>query len=171
MPAQVPTTVTLIAAVAENGVIGRDGDMPWRLPDDLARFKRLTMGKPLIVGRRTYASIGRPLPGRTMIVLSRTGADFGENVLVAASLTDAMGLVRMAKEVVIAGGAEVYAAAMPLATKMHLTRVHAEPEGDVRFPKHDPEQWRVVSSTHHPADDRHAYAMTFLDLQRVKPAG
>jgi len=141
--------------------------LPWRIPEDLKRFKRLTMDKPLLMGRRTYESIGRPLPGRRMVVLTRTGASFGAEVLVAASLTDALSLVTDAEEVMVAGGAEVYAAALPLARKMHLTRVHDEVAGDAMFPPYDPTRWRRVCAREHPADDRHAHRFTFEDYERA----
>ncbi|MFW6335890.1 MAG: dihydrofolate reductase [Phycisphaeraceae bacterium] len=164
--------LTLIAAVADNGVIGRGGDLPWRLPDDLKRFKRLTMGKPVILGRKTYQSIGRPLPGRTMIVLSRS-ADAGAypaEVRLAGTLDEAMRRVDEADDAagaMVIGGAAVYELAMPRAERMHLTHVHAEVEGDVFFPGFDASAWRVESEEHHPADERHGYAFTFRDYVRV----
>lgn len=162
------TGLALIAAVADNGVIGRAGDLPWRLPDDLKRFKRLTMGKPVILGRKTYQSIGRPLPGRTMIVLSRSAGagDFPAEIAIAANLDDALRRAGEAEEAMVIGGAAVYAEALPRAERMHLTRVHAEVEGDVVFPPFDASAWRVESESHHPADERHAYAFTFRDYVR-----
>lgn len=160
------TTLTLIAAVADNGVIGLDGDMPWRLPEDLKRFKRLTMNKPMILGRRTFESLDGLLPGRRLIVLTRTGGDFGEGVLVAASLTDALALATSAEEVMIAGGSEIYAAALPLAHRMHLTHVHGRPEGDTMFPPWNRDEWEITHEEHHEADDRHTYPFTFTDYRR-----
>lgn len=124
----------MIAAVAENGVIGRDGDLPWRLPSDLAHFKRLTLGNTLVIGRRTHESIGRPLPGRRTIVV--TGRPLG-GVETAPSLSEA--LARADTPVFLAGGARIYAEGMNFADTLHLTRVHARPEGDVVFPPIPPD--------------------------------
>jgi dihydrofolate reductase len=140
-------TVTLVAAVARNGVIGVDGGLPWRLPDDLRRFKELTTGHVLVMGRRTYESIGRPLPGRTTVVVTRTpgwGADV-EGVLVAAGVPDALAAAAaIDDEVFVVGGARVYADALPLADRLELTHVDAEPAGDTLFPEVDWSEWREV---------------------------
>jgi dihydrofolate reductase len=138
-------TVTLVAAVARNGVIGVDGGLPWRLPDDMRRFKELTTGHVLVMGRRTYESIGRPLPNRTTIVVSRTpgwtaGAD---GVLVATGVPEALGAAAaIDDEVFVVGGARVYADALPLADRLELTHVDAEPAGDTFFPEVDWSEWR-----------------------------
>jgi len=128
--------VSIIAAVAANGVIGRGGDLPWRLPDDLRFFKRVTMGHHLVMGRKTWASIGRPLPGRTFVVLSRDPALAIPGVRVVHDLTDALAVARAAgeSEAFVIGGAEVFERALPLADRLYLTRVHADVEGDVRSP-------------------------------------
>ena len=132
----------LVAAVAENGVIGNGPDIPWRIPGEQAGFKALTLGHVLVMGRTTYESIGRPLPGRTTIVLTRDPGWHAEGVLVAHDLE---GALRMAEDlpgdVMVAGGAQVYAAALPLADEQVLTEVHLSPEGDVRYPGFDRDEW------------------------------
>jgi dihydrofolate reductase len=137
-------TVTLIAAVGANRAIGRDNDMPWHLPEDLAHFKRTTLGHTLVMGRRTYDSIGRALPGRTTVVLTRQQSWSAPNVLVAHSLERAMELAH-GDEVFIAGGGEIYAQALHLADAMVLTEVEQSPEAAVFFPEVDPRAWREVS--------------------------
>lgn len=134
--------VTLVAAVADNGVIGRDGDIPWRIPADFAHFKALTLGHVLVMGRATYDSIGRPLPGRTTIVLTRDPQWRADGVLVAGSLDDALRLAAdLPGEVFVAGGAGVYAAALDRAHAQVLTEVHLTPEGDTHYPEFDRAQW------------------------------
>ncbi len=139
--------VTIVAAVARNGVIGVDGGLPWSLPDDLRRFKELTLGHVLVMGRRTYESIGRPLPGRKTVVVTRSegwGPGSSE-VLVARGVSEAIDVAAaIDDEVFVVGGAEVYAAALPLADRLVLTHVHAEPEGDTRFPELDRREWREL---------------------------
>jgi len=140
-------TVTLVAAVARNGVIGVDGGLPWRLPDDLRRFKELTLGHVLVMGRKTYESIGHPLPGRATIVVTRNPSwDPGAaEVRVAGSISDAIdAATALDDEVFVVGGAQVYAAALPLADSLELTWVDAEPEGDTTFPELDWRDWRQV---------------------------
>ncbi len=129
-------TLSLIVAVAENGVIGRANQLPWRLPEDLQRFRRITTGHPVIMGRKTFESIGRPLPGRTNIVVSRTGVFPG--TVSAHSLEEALTEASRASgagEIFVIGGGEIYRAALPLATRIHLTRVHSSVEGDATFPE------------------------------------
>ena len=141
--------VAIIAAVAENGVIGAGGTIPWRLPTDFAFFKRTTMGKPLIMGRKTFESIGRPLPGRTNIVVTRQTGYQPDGVLVIDSLMAALAHAQTiaaadnAVEVMIGGGAEIYREALPLADRLYITHVGLAPEGDTRFPAIDPELWQV----------------------------
>jgi len=135
--------VVLVAAVADNGVIGNGPDIPWRVPGEQAAFKRLTLGHTLVMGRTTYESIGRPLPGRTTIVLTRDPSWSAEGVLVAGSVEEALALaVELDGDVMVAGGAQVYAAAMPIADAQVISRVHLRPEGDVRYPPVDPARWR-----------------------------
>jgi dihydrofolate reductase len=135
-------TVTLVAAVADNGVIGNDGDIPWRIPADFAHFKALTLGHVLVMGRATYESIGRPLPGRTTVVLTRDPAWSADGVLVAGSLDEALDLAAgLDSEVFVAGGAGVYAQALDRADAQVLTEVHLSPEGDTCYPAFDRTQW------------------------------
>jgi dihydrofolate reductase len=159
--------LSLIAAVAENGVIGANGTLPWRLPDELAHFKRSTLGKPVVMGRRTFESLGRALPGRTNVVLSRSSDFRPPGVLVARDLDAALALVSDAPEVVVIGGAALYAEALPRAQRIYLTRVHARPDGDVTFPALDPSDWRESLVLEHPADGRHAFAFTIFELERT----
>ncbi len=135
-------TVTLVAAVADNGVIGADGDIPWRIPADFAHFKALTLGHVLVMGRATYESIGRPLPGRTTIVLTRDRGWSADGVLVAADLETALRLAAgIDSEVFVVGGASVYAEALDVADAQVLTEVHLEPEGDTLYPAFDRTRW------------------------------
>lgn len=161
--------VSLIVAVAENGVIGRAGQLPWHLPDDLKRFKALTMGKPMLMGRRTFESIGRPLPGRTSLVLTQSATwDAPPGVLIVRSLDEALAAARRlgSAQLTVIGGAEVFRLALPLAQRIDLTRVHAQSSGDVYFPPLDLREWRETERIAHPADARHAHAMTFSVLER-----
>jgi len=162
--------MSIIAAVAENGVIGRGGKLPWHLSDDLRRFKRLTMGHTIVMGRRTWESIGRPLPGRRTIVVSRQPryrVDT-QGVEVAVRLEDALRIAETAgeDELFIVGGAELYRAALPLADRIHLTRVHAEINGDTRFPDVDWHQWQLVESEDHDSDDKNDYGYHFEIYER-----
>lgn len=139
------TQVTLIAAVGRNGVIGADNDMPWHLPEDFAFFKRTTMGHPMVMGRKTFDSIGRVLPGRRTIVITRQPDWSHPEVETAHSLTEALALAGPATEVFVCGGGQVYAEAMPWAQRLLVTEVDQSPEGDVRFPAIDPEQWQETA--------------------------
>lgn len=152
-------TVTLIAAVASNGVIGRDNDLVWRNRDDLARFKRLTMGHPLVMGRKTYDSIGRPLPGRTTIVITRQPSWSAEGVTVAHSLEEALKLAG-SEEVFVAGGGEIYAVAMPYADSLELTEVDDTLEGDAYFPAFDRTAWQQTARDPQPGFAWVTYART-----------
>jgi dihydrofolate reductase len=156
--------ISLIAALAENGVIGRDNALPWRLPADLARFRRLTLGKPVIMGRKTYESIGRPLPQRRNIVLSRQDLALPEGAVRADGPAAALELADGAAETMVIGGAEIYRLFLPLARRLYLTRVHAEIEGDTRFPPLPAAEWREVACERHDATDP---AYSFVDLERV----
>jgi dihydrofolate reductase len=168
--------LAIIVAVAENGVIGRDNKLIWRLKSDLRRFRNLTWGKPMIMGRKTYESIGKPLPGRKTVVLTRDRSFSAEGVEVAHSWDDAVRRAedlanRMgATEVAVVGGAEIYALALPHARRLHLTLVHAEPEGDTIFPSYDRSAFRELRRQDHPKgpDDEHPF--TFLDLERRSSA-
>jgi dihydrofolate reductase len=161
------TRLALVAAVAANGVIGRDGALPWHLPDDLRHFRAVTLGKPVLMGRRTFESIGRPLPGRRNIVLSRGAAITVPGIETAATLQEALRRCADAEECCVIGGAALYAAALPLAQVIYLTRVHAAVAGDVHFPAVRWEDWRESARRDHAADERHAHAMSFLTLERI----
>lgn len=156
--------VTLVVAMARNGVIGRAGGLPWRLPDDLKRFKALTMGKPVLMGRRTWSSLGRALPGRLNLVMTRDPSFTAEGARVVRSLDEA--LAHAQAELMVIGGAEVYALAIPRADRVQLTAVDADLEGDTRLPPFDPGIWRETTREHHAADERHAWPMDFVTLER-----
>ena len=153
--------ITLIVAVADSGAIGRDNALPWHLPDDLKRFKQLTMGKPMIMGRKTFESIGKPLPGRHNIVVTRDTNYRREGVTVVHDAAAAVRAAGDVPEVMVIGGAELFRLFLPLAGRVHLTRVHADIEGDVRWTELDPSRWRRVDSQHHDADERHAWPLSF----------
>ena len=152
--------ITLIVAVADSGVIGRDNALPWHLPEDLKRFKRLTMGKPLVMGRKTFESIGKPLPGRQNIVVTRDTNYQRDGVTVVHDVDAALRAAGDAPEVMVIGGAELFRAYLPRASRLHLTRVHADIPGDVRWPEIGGE-WRITERERHEADDRHPHAYTF----------
>jgi dihydrofolate reductase len=167
--------VSIIVAVSKNGVIGRDNQLIWHLPDDLKQFKRLTMNHPMIMGRKTFESIGKPLPGRTSIVVSRSSSwpqDVAlqnlPSLLVAGSLEAAIELAKQNNpdEVFVIGGAEIYRLALPLAHKIYLTEVHVEVLGDAFFEISDPENWHEVSRTSHISDEKHAHSFDFITLLR-----
>jgi dihydrofolate reductase len=157
--------VALIAAVAENGVIGRDGGLPWRLPADLRRFKALTLGKPVIMGRRTWQSIGRPLPGRRNIVVSRDPDFTAEGVEVVASLDAALDRVADVEEAMVIGGGEIYVQALPRADRLHITHVHATVAGNAHFPAIDEALWREAAREDHAAEGD-APAFSFVAYER-----
>ncbi len=163
---------SLIVAVAANGAIGLEGDLPWRLPADLRHFKRLTMGHHLIMGRRTWESVGVVLPGRTMIVVTRDReyASGVAGVLVAHSLGDALRLARDDDEPFVAGGAGLYREALEIVDRIYLTRIHVDFEGDTFFPDFDVQGWVVTAEEHHSADQRNLHPYTFLTFDRV-PSG
>lgn len=165
--------VALVVAVAENGVIGRAGDLPWRLREDLRRFRRLTDGHVVIVGRRTQESIvrrlGGPLPGRRTIVLSRRAGYRLPGCEVARTLDGALQLARGEEEVYVIGGAEIYREALSRADRIYLTRVHAAVEGDTFFPPLNRDEWRVTPLGEHPKDSENEYACTFELLERRRP--
>jgi dihydrofolate reductase len=159
--------VSLIVAMAQNGVIGRGNSLPWRrLPQDLKRFRAFTLGKPVLMGRRTYESIGRPLNGRANLVLTRDRSWYAPAVIVVHSLEQALAQAGPSEELVAIGGAEVYRLVLPFARRIYLTHVHADVPGDTFFPEFDPTQWVDVECSSHPADDEHAYAVTFVTLER-----
>ena len=158
--------ISLIVAASENGVIGRDGDLPWRQSDDLRRFKAVTMGKPIVMGRKTWESIGRPLPGRQNIVVSRQPGLEIEGADVVASPAAAVDVAAGAEEIMIIGGSEIYKLFLPLADRVYLTRVHADVEGDAWFPALG-DDWRLVSDERHAADDNNEHDMSFRLYERT----
>ncbi|HXF44908.1 MAG TPA: dihydrofolate reductase [Burkholderiaceae bacterium] len=162
--------ITVIAAVARNGVIGRDGKIPWHIPGDLPRFKRITMGHPVIMGRRTWESLGRPLPGRRNLVISRTPGYAAAGAEVFGSLPQALAACAGAPEVFVIGGTEVYREALLLAHRLLLTEIDAEFEGDAHFPPFDRAEWRETAREAHPAgrDCPFAYAYVTYDRRRAK---
>lgn len=161
------TIVSLVVAADEHGGIGRDGGLPWHLPEDLKRFKALTMGKPIVMGRRTWDSIGRPLPGRRSLVVSRQRGLAIPGAEVVGSIEEALRIAGDVPEVCVIGGAELYRAALPLADVIHLTRVHAAVEADTFLPPLDPADWEQVGCERRPADERHAHAVSFVTLRRI----
>ncbi|MEP9352119.1 dihydrofolate reductase [Xanthobacter sp. KR7-65] len=165
--------LALVVAVSENGVIGTAGGLPWRLPSELKRFRALTWGKPLLMGRRTFESIGKPLPGRISVVVS---ADPGfappEGVLKAATLAEAIALADEAADamgadaIMVIGGERVFRETLPLARTLYLTQVHAAPEGDVRFPDYDPSAWREAGREGPLRGEKDEAAFTYVTLVR-----
>jgi dihydrofolate reductase len=164
--------ISLVAALDRNRAIGRGNAMPWRLPDDFRRFKALTLGKPVLMGRKTAESLGRALPGRANLVLTRSGRVPFDGMRAVASLDEAKRIAAGsgADELCVIGGAEVYALALPFADALRLTHVDAAVEGaDAFFPAFDPSQWDIVSRGTHPADAKHAFAFEFVDYARPFP--
>ena len=168
--------IVLFAAVADNGVIGRDNGLPFRQRSDLKRFKALTIGKPVLMGRKTYLSIGKPLPGRTNIVVSRDVGFAPEGVVVARDLDAALAAARDdaqkrgANEIIVIGGTDVFAQTMSLADRMEITHVHARPAGDTYFPSIEPVQWREVARSEHPAGPQDEAAVSFVTYEKL-PSG
>jgi len=160
--------VSLVAAVAENGVIGKDGHLPWRLPDDWKFFKRLTVDHTVVMGRKTFDEIERPLANRRNVVVSRNPAFRPLGVTVVPSLEEALALGATEDEVFVIGGAEIYRQALARADRLYLTVVHAAVEGDTRFPEFDRAGWVLEEEKHHPADEKHAYSFTFRRYTRLR---
>lgn len=161
--------LSLIAALDTHHGIGRDNDLPWKLPDDLKRFKALTVGKPILMGRRTAQSLGRALPGRLNLVLTRSGQVPFEGMQAVASLEQALAAAgdAGAEELCVIGGGEIYRLAMDQATDLHLTWVDTTVSADTHFPAVDPALWVEVAREHHAADERHAFAFDFVDYRRA----
>jgi dihydrofolate reductase len=158
--------ISLIVAMAQNGVIGRDNTLPWRLPEDLKRFREFTLGKPVLMGRKTFESLGCALPGRTNFVLTRDRSWSAEGVTAVHSVEEALVRAAGSEELVAIGGAAIYRLVLPFARRLYLTHVHADVPGDTFFPEFDPTQWDDVEYRMHPADERHAYPLTFVTLER-----
>ena len=165
--------LVLVAAVAENDVIGRDGGLPWRLPSDLRRFRAITVGHPVVMGRKTYAAIGKPLPGRTNIVITRDAAFAAHGVIAVANLEAALmvargdALRRGVRHIMIIGGADLYGQTIERACRLEITRVHARPAGDSIFPAVDPAQWREIGRCEHPVGPGDDAAFTTLSYERI----
>jgi dihydrofolate reductase len=159
-------TVSIIVAMARNRAIGKDGDLPWRLSDDLKHFKRVTMGKPIVMGRKTYDSIGRPLPGRQNIVVTRDTAYTAEGCTVVHSVEEAIAAAGDVDELMIIGGATLYAAMLPHANRLYLTEVDADIDGDVFFPDFDRGEWNESERAHHPADEKNEHPFDTVTLER-----
>lgn len=159
--------ISLIAAVAENGVIGREGGLPWRIPEDLKFFKATTLGKPVIMGRKTYVSIGKPLAGRLNIVLTRDRTWHAQGVSTAHDLDGALRIARDsgADEAMIIGGADIYEMALPMVGRIYLTRIAREFEGDALFPALDPQDWKEVARVEKSAGDV-PFDYCFVTLER-----
>lgn len=159
----------MIAAAGENNAIAKDGDLPWHLPDDFKRFKKLTSGHPIIMGRKTFDSFDKPLPDRSHIIVTRDTdytTDF-EDCHIVHSLEDALERVKAKSLTFIIGGGEIYKQGLPFADKIELTRIHHTFEGaDTFFPKIDEEDWDLVGEEHHPKDERHKYTFTYLTYRR-----
>jgi dihydrofolate reductase len=166
--------ISFVVAAAENGVIGRGGGLPWRIPSDLKTFRRLTLGKPIVMGRKTYQSIGKPLDQRDNVVVTRDRAFRAPGATVATSLeaaldkARALAVLKGIDEIMVIGGAELFRQALPLADRIYLTRVHAEPEGDALFPALAPGEWREVSREPLPRDARDEHSCTLVILQRAR---
>lgn len=173
MASLIEPQIVLVAAVAENGIIGRGNALPWRLKSDMAHFRALTMGKPVVMGRKTYQSIGKPLAGRTTIVVSRDKAFAAPGIVAApsldAALTAARGdaLRRATDAIIVAGGAEIYAETMDRATRLALTCVHMHVEGDARFPPIDTALWREIARSEHAAGADDDAAFAFVAYRRA----
>jgi dihydrofolate reductase len=161
--------IAYVVAMDDNRLIGRDNDLPWRLPDDMRWFREKTMGKPCIMGRKTYDSLPdrfRPLPGRLNIVVTRNSGYEAPGAVVVHSVESALAAAGNVPEVIIVGGAYLFRELMPVVNRLYLTQVHGAAEGDVYFPDFDPRQWRETFRQNHPADERHNFGFTWLILER-----
>jgi dihydrofolate reductase len=164
--------IVLVAAIAENGVIGRGNALPWRLKSDMQHFRALTIDKPVVMGRKTFLSIGKPLAGRTTIVVSRDRAFTAPGIVIAASLDAALAVARgdalrrNADAIIVAGGAEIYAQVLPQASQLAITHVHKKVDGDARFPKIDLTLWREAARSEHPAAAEDEAAFAFVTYAR-----
>ena len=159
---------SLVVAVARNGVIGREGQLPWKLPDDMAYFRKVTMGHPVVMGRRTWESIGKPLPGRENIVVTHNRGFAAPGCRVVHSLAEAWKAAGGADEVSVIGGTMLFEETLPIADRIHLTEVQADVPGDTYFPPFDRAEWRETEVLAHPADARHAYPFRIVVLDRIR---
>ena len=160
--------LSIIAAMSANRVIGSHNDLPWRLPADLKRFKSLAMGHHLIMGRKTFESIGQPLPGRTTVVVTHQTGYAPEGVLVAHSVEQALQMAAGDDEVFVAGGAQIYQQMFPRADRLYLTSIHEEFEGDTDFPEFEESDWQLNSEEKHEPDEKNLYPYTFLIYERLR---
>lgn len=158
--------LSLIVARASNGVIGNNNDLIWHLPDDLKFFKQKTSGHHIIMGRKTFESVGRPLPNRTNVIITGNPQFQAEGAVIMHSLEEALALAKEDDEPFVVGGAELYELAMPHVDCMYITEIHAEYEGDTRFPDFDKSQWDISDEQAHPADDKHAVPFTITTYKR-----
>lgn len=159
--------ISIIVAASRNNVIGRNGLLPWKLSDDLRHFKATTLGKPVIMGRKTWESIGRPLPGRQNIVITRQRGFVAKGCDVAASVDAAIALAGQVDEIMVIGGTQVYEAFLPRAERLYVTRVHAVVEGDAFFPAIDEDRWKLLTDELHWADEKNDHAFSFRIYERV----
>jgi dihydrofolate reductase len=162
--------ISIVVAMDTNGVIGRDNGLPWHLPADLQHFKQTTMGKPILMGRKTYESIGRPLPGRTNIVITRDTGYRAEGCVVVNSIDAALDVAGEQDELMVIGGADFYRQVMPLTDTVYLTRIHETFSGDTCFPELNAADWQEVERSDHVADDRNPHDYSFIRLDRIRHA-
>jgi dihydrofolate reductase len=160
--------ISLVAAAAENNIIGKENALPWRLPADLKFFKNLTMGHSIIMGRKTFQSVGKALPGRKNIIITRDNSFSAEDCIVLGSLSEAFQVCKDEDEIFVVGGAEIYHQSMEFADKIYLTRVHALFAGDTYFPDIHEDEWRVLSKEEHRADEKNIYPYSFIQYLRIK---
>jgi len=159
--------ISIIVAVGKNGEIGKDNKLLWHLPDDLKFFKRITTGHPVLMGRNTFESIGRPLPNRRNIIITRNINYAAEGIEVANSINAALTLTTDSEDIMIVGGADIYKQILPQTDRVYLTVVNAEPEADKFFEQLKPSQWKLVEETHHAVDEKHAYSFDMQVWERV----
>lgn len=162
------TILSMIVATANNRIIGKDNDMPWHLPADLAYFKKTTLGKPVIMGRKTFESIGRPLPGRRNIVISRDNSYAVEGVDTVTSVEQGLLLIEGVEEAMVIGGGAIYTHCMKVASRLYITHISADIDGDTHFPEYDLAEWDQISSEKRIADDKNKYDLDFCMYERNK---
>lgn len=158
--------ISVIVAVAQNGIIGNDNQLIWHISEDLKRFKAITSGHPVVMGRKTFESLGRPLPNRTNVVITRNRDYIAEGCKMAGSLEEAVSMFPAEEEVFVIGGGEIYRQAMPIADRFYLTVVHADYEGDTHFPEWDKTQWRLISEERHDRGEKFPSPFTFETYQK-----
>jgi dihydrofolate reductase len=159
--------IILVAAASENNVLGKDNDLVWHLPDDFKRFKQMTIGHPIVMGRKTFESFPKPLPNRTHYIITRQKDYEAKDCVVVHSLEEAIDRFKNEPVVFVIGGGQIYQQAIDLGTKIELTRVHTQVEGDAFFPEIEASKWRLVTETFHPKDERHAFDFTYQTFDRI----